>query len=165
MRNIRGDNMRLSISNIGRASEYDEEMKICLSVTFNGNCNEDMVMVWIERLSAAINYIEENITKELDFAEIAQATHCSSYHFQRMFVNLTTITLGDYIRRRKMSLAAADLKKEGMRVIDVAVKYGYNSPTAFNRAFQRVHGIAPSLVRRKDVLLKSYPPLNCRINY
>jgi len=121
-------------------------------------------MNWVERLNAVINYIEENITEELEFAEIAKIAHCSSYHFQRMFIGMTDTTLAEYIRRRRMSLAVADLKMGKMRVIDVALKYGYNSPTAFNRAFQKVHNIAPSLIKQDGVDVKSYPPLNFQIS-
>jgi len=121
-------------------------------------------MNWIERLNGAINYIEENITEELEFAEVAKVAHCSSYHFQRMFMCMTDMSLADYIRRRRMSLAVADLKIDRMRVTDVALKYGYHSPTAFNRAFQKVHGIAPSLIKQDGVVVKSYPPLNFQIS-
>ena len=121
-------------------------------------------MNWIERLNTAITYIEENIADELDFSKIAKAAGCSTYHFQRMFIYMTDMPLGDYIRRRQMSLAVTDLKNDGAKVIDVALKYGYNSPTAFNRAFKSVHGIAPSLVKHDGVIVKSYPPISFQIS-
>lgn len=120
-------------------------------------------MEWIERLNNAIAYIEEQLTAEIDYEKLGQIACCSSYHFQRMFTYMAGITLSEYIRRRKMSLAAVDLKNTAAKVIDVALKYGYNSPTAFNRAFQSVQGIAPSAVKNEGVSIKSYPPLTFKI--
>ena len=106
----------------------------------------------------AIAYIEEHITEKLNTEELAKIADCSVYHFQRIFACMTGIPLAEYIRRRRMSLAIADLKND-TKIIDVALKYGYSSPTAFNRAFQSVHGIAPSLVKHDGVSVKSYPLL------
>lgn len=116
-------------------------------------------MDWIEKMNMAISYIEEHITEKLNTEEIAKIADCSIYHFQRIFACMTGIPLSEYIRRRRMSLAVADLKNKDAKIIDVALKYGYSSPTAFNRAFQSVHGIAPSLVKHDGVALKSYSPL------
>lgn len=120
-------------------------------------------MGWIERLNNAINYIEEHLTDEIDYEEISRITLCSSYHFQRMFAYMADVPLSEYIRRRKMSKAAADLQDGSNKVIDVSLKYGYDSPTAFNRAFQRIHGIAPSEVRDGLHNLKAYPPISFQI--
>ena len=120
-------------------------------------------MEWIERLNDAIGYIEEHLTDEIDYEQLGQIACCSSYHFQRMFTYMAGISLSEYIRRRKMSLAAVDLQGKSMKIIDVAGKYGYNSPTAFNRAFQSVHGIAPSAVKNGGVSVKSFPPILCKI--
>jgi len=120
-------------------------------------------MDWIKRMNAAVNYIEGRIMSDLDFAEIAKVAHCSMYHFQRMFNCMTGMPLSEYIRRRRMSLAAVDLQSGSEKIIDVALKYGYNSPTAFNRAFQSVHGIAPSLVKQEGASVKSYSPINFKI--
>ena len=117
-------------------------------------------MDWIERMNMAIDYIEAHITDKLNTEDIAKVAGCSTYHFQRMFACMTGISLSEYIRRRRMSLAVADLKSDGAKIVDVALKYDYNSPTAFNRAFQSVHGIAPSLVKLDGVSVKSYPPLS-----
>ena len=116
-------------------------------------------MEWIERLNNTMDYIENHLTDTIDYGRIAC---CSAYHFQRMFTYMAGATLSEYIRRRKMSLAAVDLQG-GAKVTDVAAKYGYNSPTAFNRAFQTVHGIAPSAVKNEGVPVKSYPPLTFHI--
>ena len=120
-------------------------------------------MEWIERFSNVINYIEENITQQIDYGEIAKIACCSSYHFQRMFTYMAGIPLSEYIRKRKMSLAAVDLQSGNEKVIDIAGKYGYNSPTAFNRAFQSIHRISPSAVKSGNVYVKSFPPLSFKI--
>lgn len=120
-------------------------------------------MEWIQRLNQTIGYIEENITGEIDYGTLAKTACCSSYHFQRMFAYLAGVPLSEYIRRRKMSLAAVELQNGGQRVLDIALKYGYASPTAFNRAFQGVHGVPPSMIKQPGVPLKSYPPMHFKI--
>lgn len=119
-------------------------------------------MEWIDQLNRAISYIEQNLTGEIDYGRLGQIACCSSYHFQRMFVYIAGIPLSEYIRRRKMSLSAADLQG-GMKVIDAAEKYGYSSPTAFNRAFQSVHGIAPSAVKGEGIPVKFFPPITFKL--
>jgi len=121
-----------------------------------------MEMQWIERLNQAVAYIEENLTGEVSYEELGKIACCSAYHFQRMFAYMAGVPLGEYIRRRKMSLAAVDLQS-GQKVIDVAAKFGYQSPTAFNRAFQAVHGIAPSAVKSEGIAIKSYPTISFTI--
>lgn len=115
-------------------------------------------MEWVDRLNAAIAYIEDHLTEEIDCGELAKIACCSVYHYQRMFAYMAGVTLSEYIRRRRMSRAAVDLQS-GEKVIDVGLRYGYRSPTAFNRAFQAVHGAAPSAVRDGGTPVKSYPPL------
>lgn len=116
-------------------------------------------MEWIDNLNQAMNYLEEHLAEKLDYEELADIANCPSYHFQRMFYYMTDITLSEYIRRRRMSLAAVELKEEQEKVIDVALKYGYSSPTAFNRAFRSVHGMSPSEAKKGDIPIKSYPKL------
>lgn len=120
-------------------------------------------MEWIERLNHAINYIEENITGEIDYEQAAKKACCSTYHFQRMFGYMAGVSLSEYIRRRRMSLAAVDLKSSDETILAIALRYGYQSPTAFNRAFQNVQGIPPSAVRKSGAVLKSYPPISFKI--
>lgn len=119
-------------------------------------------MEWVERLNRSIRYIEEHLTDEIDYGKLSQIACCSTYHYQRMFTYLAGVPLSEYIRRRKMSLAAVDLQSGG-KVIDVAEKYGYHSPTAFNRAFQAFHGIAPSAVRSEGATVKSFSPIVFKI--
>ncbi len=120
-------------------------------------------MEWIEKLNEAITYMEEHLTDEIDYEQLGKIACCSSYHFQRMFAYMAGVSLSEYIRRRKMSLAAVDLQDKNAKIIDVAAKYGYQSPTAFNRAFQSVHGIAPSAVKTEGVSVKSFPPVSFKI--
>ncbi len=120
-------------------------------------------MEWVERLNESIKYIEEHLTNEIDYGQLGRIAYCSAYHYQRMFTYMAGITLAEYIRRRKMSLAAVDLQGGDMKILDVAEKYGYHSPTAFNRAFQSFHGIAPSLVKNEGVSVKSFSPIVFRI--
>lgn len=100
-------------------------------------------MEWLKRLGAAIDYIEENLDREISYDEVARIACCSTYYFQRIFSYVSGVSLSEYIRRRKMTQAAFELQRTDNKVIDVAHKYGYSSPTSFNRAFQSVHGIAP----------------------
>ena len=120
-------------------------------------------MKWVERLNQSIVYIEEHLTSEIDYERLGQIACCSAYHYQRMFTYMAGVTLAEYIRRRKMSLAAVDLQGKNEKIIDIAEKYGYRSPTAFNRAFQNIHGIAPSAVKSDSVSVKSFPPITFTI--
>jgi len=120
-------------------------------------------MEWIDRLNEAMAYIEAHLTEQIDVRQLGQIACCSSYHFQRMFSYMAGIPLSEYIRRRRMSLAAADLQSGDERVIDIAGKYGYLSPTAFNRAFQAVHGVPPSAVRERGVPVRAFPPITFAI--
>ena len=120
-------------------------------------------MDWINRLNGAINYIEEHIKDEIDMEQVASIARCSSFHFQRMFAYMSEVPLSEYIRRRKMSLAAVDLMS-GKKVIDVALQYGYDSPTAFNRAFKNIHGVAPSKIIEEGISIKAFPPIHFQIS-
>lgn len=120
-------------------------------------------MDWIDRLNEAVRYIEDNLTGEIEYEKLGQIACCSAYHFQRMFNYIAGVPLSEYIRRRKMSLAAVDIQGGEVKIIDVAAKYGYASPTAFNRAFQSVHGVSPSAVRGEGVAIKSFPPITIKV--
>lgn len=116
-------------------------------------------MEWVQGMNKAVNYIEEHILEEPDLNQLGRLAGCSAHHFQRIFTYIGGITLTEYLRKKRMSLAAVDLKDENTKVIDVALKYGYDSPTAFSRAFQMIHGIPPSMVRETGASLKAFPPL------
>ena len=92
-------------------------------------------MEWLKKIGAAIDYIEDHLDKEISYDEAARIACCSLYYFQRIFSYVCGISLSEYIRRRKMTQAAFELQRTDSRVIDVALKYGYSSPTSFNRAF------------------------------
>ena len=108
----------------------------------------------------AIDYIDENLTDEIDFEIIAEKAKCSVYHFQRMFSFLVDLPLSEYIRKRKMTLAAFELQNTDTKVIDIATKYGYDSHSSFTRAFQSVQGVTPSKARMEGVNLTAYPKLS-----
>jgi AraC family transcriptional regulator len=117
----------------------------------------------LKQMNKAIDYIEENLTEEISFKKVAKLACCSEYHFLRMFSFLAGVTLSEYIRRRRLTLAAFELVHSNIRIIDVAVKYGYNSPDAFTRAFGNLHGITPSEVRSKGGALKAYPKMTFQL--
>lgn len=120
-------------------------------------------MEWLRQLSRAIDYIEENLEGEISYDEAAKLACCSTYYFQRMFSYIAGISLSEYIRRRRMSLAAFELQASNIKVMDVGMKYGYQSPTSFNRAFQSVHGAAPTAARVKGTMLSAYPRISFSI--
>ena len=116
-------------------------------------------MDWITGIQRAVNYVEEHITESIDYEEAAKQAYSSSFHFQRIFGILCGFTLGDYIRMRRLSLAGRELSSSGIRVIDAALKYGYDTPESFSRAFVRFHGVSPSQARMGGVALKFFSPL------
>ena len=98
-------------------------------------------MDWVTGIQESIDYIEDNLTDDIDYERVAALCYSSPYHFQRVFGILCGYTLGEYIRNRRLSLAGAELAATEAKVIDVALKYGYESPDSFTKAFQRFHGI------------------------
>jgi AraC family transcriptional regulator len=120
-------------------------------------------MDWLGQLNDALRYIEENLDGEIDLNRAAQLACCSSFHFQRMFSYMANVPLSEYIRRRRMTRAAFELQSSDEKIIDVALRYGYDSPTAFNRAFQSVHNVTPSAARHEGVSLKAYQPISFKI--
>ena len=121
-------------------------------------------MEWIKQLNKVLEYIEENLDGEISYERAAQIACCSTYHFQRMFSYIAGIPVSEYIRRRRMTAAAFDLQSDNYKISEIALKYGYNSPTSFNRAFQSIHDTAPSSVRKKEKFLTTYPRLHLRIS-
>ncbi len=114
-------------------------------------------------VQSALSFIETHLTEELDITEIAAQAYVSPFHFQRMFSILTSMTVGEYIRCRRLSAAAEELIRSDIRVIDIAVKYGYESQDSFSRAFARFHGIAPSAAKEAGVPLKAFAPLRLKL--
>lgn len=118
----------------------------------------------LENINGALNYIEENLAHEIDFKEVARMALCSEFHFKRMFSFLAGVTLSEYIRRRRLTIAAFELINSEARIIDIAVNYGYNSPDSFTRAFQSMHGVTPTEARMKGKPLKAYPRLSFQLS-
>jgi len=118
----------------------------------------------LKNLNDAINYIEKNLTNEINFQEVAKKAFCSEYHFKRMFTFLSGISLSEYIRRRRLTLAAFELKEQNKKIIDIAIKYGYNSPDSFTRAFYQLHGLTPTEARQNGHNLKSFPPMTFQLS-
>jgi AraC family transcriptional regulator len=121
-------------------------------------------MDWLDRMNNAMDYIEHNLTEKISYDKIAQIACCSTYHFQRMFPFITDVSLSEYIRRRRLTLAAFELQTRDVKVIDVAFKYGYESPEAFSRAFKNLHGVTPMSARDKGVSLKAYPKMTFSVS-
>lgn len=121
-------------------------------------------MDWLTRMNNAMDYVETHLCDEIDFDQVAKIACCSTYHFQRMFSFITGVPLSEYIRRRRLTLAAFDLQQRDTRVIDTALKYGYESPEAFSRAFKKMHSVMPSSAREPGITLKAYPRLSFHIS-
>jgi AraC family transcriptional regulator len=121
-------------------------------------------MEWLDRLNQSISYIENNLAGEIDYNQAAKIACCSSFHYQRMFSYIAGVSLAEYIRRRRMTLAAFELKSSDIKVIDLALKYGYDSPTSFSRAFYNIHGVSPSASKNSRANLKAYPRMTFSIS-
>ncbi|MDD4414801.1 MAG: helix-turn-helix domain-containing protein [Oscillospiraceae bacterium] len=121
-------------------------------------------MDWLSGMQKAINYIEDNITEDFDCEEIARQAFSSSYHFQRVFSILCGYSLGEYIRNRRLSLAGTELMTTNEKIIDIAIKYGYDSPDGFTKAFTRFHSVAPSSARKEKTALKSFSRLSIKLS-
>lgn len=115
------------------------------------------------RLNQALAYIEETLTGEIDFKHVERLALCSEYHFRRMFSFLAGVTLSEYIRRRRLTLAAGELLHSSARIIDIALKYGYSSSDAFTRAFTHWHGLTPTQARQTGQRLKAFPQMTFRL--
>lgn len=118
---------------------------------------------WTEGIQSAVQYIEDNITEELLIEDIAAKAYVSAFHFQRIFGVLCGFTVGEYIRCRRLALAGQELSAQGAKVIDTALKYGYDSPDSFTRAFTKFHGISPSAAKEKGAMLKAFAPLRIKL--
>lgn len=120
-------------------------------------------MDWLDNMNEAVEYIETHLADEISYDRAAQIACCSTYHFQRMFSYITGVPLSEYIRRRRLTLAAFELQTGSVKVIDTALKYGYESPEAFSRAFKKLHGIMPVSARDIGTSLKAYPRMTFSI--
>ena len=121
-------------------------------------------MDWITGIGRALDYIEENLDGEIDYAEAAARSCSSPSHFARVFSLLCGYTLGEYVRLRRLTLAGAELARGECRVIDAALKYGYDSPDSFAKAFRAFHGVSPSDARKPGTSLRSFSRLSLKIS-
>ncbi|MGE7837466.1 effector binding domain-containing protein [Viridibacillus arvi] len=121
-------------------------------------------MGWVESLQKAIDYMEEHLTENISIEDIARQANVSEFHFQRTFAILTDTSIGEYLRGRRLTLAAHELANSNCKIIDVAYKYGYDTPEAFSKAFRRQHGVTPSNVRKNIGKLKSYNRLVIQVS-
>ena len=121
-------------------------------------------MAIVEALQKAIEYMEAHLLEDITIKDIAAQAHMSSYHFQRTFVILTDITVGEYLRRRRLTKAAHELCNTNAKIIDIAYKYGYQTPESFTKAFHKQHGLMPSEARKGMGNLQSYNRLVIQVN-
>ncbi|WP_346935935.1 AraC family transcriptional regulator [Clostridium sp.] len=121
-------------------------------------------MEWIESIGEAISYIEENITKDLSMKEIADRVNISPFYFQKGFGMLCGYSLSEYIKRRRLALAGSEVLSNNGKIIDIAIKYGYDSPDSFTKAFTRFHGVTPSAVRKEGAMIKSFVALKIKFS-
>ena len=118
---------------------------------------------WIDGFQQTVDYMEQHLTEELDIQAIANHAHLSVFYYQRIFGALCGMTVGEYIRNRRMTLAAQELTRTNSKVIDIALKYGYDSPDSFTKAFQRFHGITPTQAKQPGMILRSLAPLHIKL--
>lgn len=120
-------------------------------------------MYWIKEMQRAIEFIEGRLTEELSVDEIARSAHSSSANFQRIFSIVTGMTVGDYIRCRRLSQAGKDLAETGAKVIDTAIQYGFETAESFTKAFTRFHGVTPSAAKRRGTVLRNFTALSIHV--
>lgn len=123
-----------------------------------------MLVDWMDTIAVAVAYMEGHITDDLTAEAVADYVHISSFYFQKGFSMLCGYSVMEYIRNRRLALAGGELATSNKKIIDVALKYGYDSPDSFTKAFTRFHGISPTMVRRDDVMIKTFAPLKLTIS-
>ena len=121
-------------------------------------------MEWMAIIGNSIQYIEEHLTEVVTPDEVAKAVGVSSFYYQKGFAMLCGFSVAEYIRNRRLALAGNDLLTTDEKVIDIALKYGYDSPDSFTKAFTRFHGVTPLSVRKDGVVIKTFAPLKLKIS-
>ena len=120
-------------------------------------------MEWIATLQRAIEYMEEHLMEEINYEDVAESVHISSYEFHRAFSFLTGMTANTYIRNRRLSLAGKEIMESDAKITDIALKYGYDTPESFTKAFSRFHDIAPKIAREESAKLTLFNPRAIKI--
>ncbi|WP_226537442.1 AraC family transcriptional regulator [Fictibacillus halophilus] len=121
-------------------------------------------MDWLVRMNNVLDYIEDRLEQEIDYKQLAKIAYCSEFHFSRVFASITGVSLSEYIRRRRLTLAAFELQKSDVRILEIANKYGYESADSFSRAFKKTHGLKPSECRHQGIQLKAYPKISFQLS-
>lgn len=121
-------------------------------------------MEWVKLLQMAIDYMEEHLLEKINYEDVAKHVHMSSYNFHRIFSLMSGMTANEYIRKRRLSLAGEELQITDKKIIDIAYKYGYETPESFTKAFSRFHGISPKAARKKGTQLCLFNPLKIKIS-
>lgn len=114
----------------------------------------------INCIQRAIDFVEDNICDDLNTEVIASQAYMSSFHFQRLFSVVCGVSLGEYLRNRRLTLAGTEIETSGTKIIDLAFKYGYESPESFSRAFTRFHGVSPLTARSQKERLHSFTKIS-----
>ena len=113
-----------------------------------------------EYLNKMIQYIEDHLTEKIEYTELAKIVGVSVYSLQRIFIFLTNISLAEYIRKRRLSKAFEELKKSDIKIIDLAIKYQYDSSISFARTFRNLFGISPSECKSNNKEYKLFPVIH-----
>ena len=120
-------------------------------------------MDWVESIHTAIRYMEDHLREELTIRDIAQQAALSPFYFQKGFAMLCGMTVGDYIRQRRLSVAGLEILTTDRKIIDIALEAGYDSPDSFTRAFARFHGVTPTALRKSGGAVRSFAPLKIKV--
>ncbi|WP_252315997.1 AraC family transcriptional regulator [Sinobaca sp. H24] len=121
-------------------------------------------MALVESLQQAIDYMENHLLEHITIEAISRQANVSPFHFQRLFMILTDTSVGEYLRHRRLTLAAQELSNSNTKIIDLSYKYGYHTPEAFSKAFRKQHGVSPSEARKRTGKLNSYNRLSIQMN-
>jgi len=117
-------------------------------------------MDWQQGMNRVVQYVEENLTQPISHETLSRIVCCSAYEFSRIFSFMAGVSVSEYIRRRRLSQAVFDIQNTEAKIIDIALKYCYESPTTFARAFKELHGTSPTSARNESVPIKTYPPIS-----
>ena len=117
-------------------------------------------MDWLKGMNEVLDHVENNLAQPILYESLSRIVGCSVYEFSRIFSFMAGMSISEYIRRRRLSQAVFDIQNGRDKIIDIALKYCYESPSTFSRAFKELHGVSPLFARKMSVPLKSYPPIS-----